>query len=142
MDAQETERSEWNVLRFGAVGDGVTDNTDAFQRALNAARDAKGGVVFAPTGRYSFAGSLQVPKDVTLRGVFAAPPSHSGVRDRSDELPEFGTVFLPRGGAGSEDGPPFIELSTNSTLQGVCVYYPDQTLAPPKDISYPYMQPE
>lgn len=126
-----------NVMDFGASGDGETDNTEAFQRALDAASAAHGGVVFAPTGRYSFSGSLAVPKDVTLRGVFAWAPSHSGIRDKNDELPVSGTVFLPRGGAGSEEGPAFIQLNTNSVLQGVCVYYPDQDLAPPPT-PYPY----
>ncbi|MCC6488584.1 MAG: hypothetical protein IT364_13895 [Candidatus Hydrogenedentes bacterium] len=129
--------SQWNVLDFGASGDGTADNTRAFQDALNAAGAAKGGVVFAPTGQYSFTGSLTVPKDVTLRGVFAWAPSHSGIRDKNDELPEFGTVLLPRGGAGSEEGPAFISLNTNSVLQGVCIYYPDQILTPPPK-PYPY----
>jgi hypothetical protein len=132
-----TRESQWNVLDFGANGDGETDNTRAFQRALDAAAAARGGVVSAPTGRYCFSGSLRMPKDVTLRGVFAWAPSHPGIRDKNEELPEFGTVLLPRGGAGSEDGPPFIELNTNSVLQGVCVYYPDQILDPPPT-PYPY----
>ena len=129
--------SQWNVLDFGAVADGETDNTQAFQKALDAAAEARGGVVFAPTGRYSFSGSLQVPKDVTLRGVFEWAPSHSGIRDKSDELPEYGTVFLPRGGGGAENGPPFVKLNTNSVLRGVCLYYPDQILDPPPT-PYPY----
>jgi len=135
--ADQASTSQWNVMDFGAAGDGEYDNTAAFQAALDAASAARGGVVFAPTGRYSFNGSLSVPKDVTLRGVFAWAPSHSGVRDKNDELPEFGTVFLPRGGAGSEEGPPFVQLDTNSVLQGVCIYYPDQGLEPPPT-PYPY----
>ena len=132
-----SKTSEWNVMDFGATPDGETDNTQAFTKALEAASAARGGVVFAPTGRYSFSGSLEVPKEVTLRGVFAWAPSHQGIRDKGDQLPEFGTVLLPRGGAGSEDGPAFIRLSTNSVLQGVCVYYPDQGLDPPPK-AYPY----
>ena len=34
-----------NILDFGAVGDGVTDNTAAIQRAIDA-----GGVVYVPSG--------------------------------------------------------------------------------------------
>lgn len=138
IDAQALQQpSHWNVLNFGAAPDGETDNTAAFQQALDATFAAKGGTVFVPTGRYSFDGSLRFPKDVTLRGTFAWAPSHSGIRDKNDELPEFGSVLLPRGGAGSEDGPPFILLDTNSALQGVCIYYPDQDLAPPPT-PYPY----
>lgn len=127
----------WNVVDFGAVADGTTDNTEAFNKALKAAEAGRGGVVHVPTGRFSFSGSLEIPKDVTLKGVFAWAPSHTGVRDKGAPLPEYGTVLLPRGGAGSEEGPAFIQLTTNSVLQGVCVYYPDQDLNPPPK-PYPY----
>jgi hypothetical protein len=132
---QQKRTSEWNVLDYGAVGDGATDNTKAFQLALDAAGAALGGRVVAPNGRYSFSGSLRVPKDVTLRGAFASPPSHSVTQ--TNQRPEYGTVFLPRGGAGSEEGPAFIDLDTNAVLQGVCVFYPDQKLDPPP-VPYPY----
>lgn len=41
-----------NVLDFGAVGDGVTDCTDAVQRAIDAAAAAGGGRVYFPAGEY------------------------------------------------------------------------------------------
>lgn len=132
---QSRRTSEWNVLDLGAVADGATDNTAAFQRALDAAGKALGGVVFAPGGRYSFSGSLRVPKDVTLRGVFRAPPSHSFSQTKQN--PEYGTVLLPRGGAGSEEGPAFIDLDSNAVLEGVSVFYPEQKLDPPPK-PYPY----
>ncbi|HOZ48460.1 MAG TPA: glycosyl hydrolase family 28-related protein [Candidatus Hydrogenedentes bacterium] len=128
----------WNVADFGAVADGETDNTEAFQRALDAAAAAKGGVVIAPTGRYAFDGSLTVPKEVTLRGVYAYAPAHAGVRDRTDEMPVFGTVLMPRADAGTEDGPPFILLNTNAGLHGCCVFYPNQDPAGPVPKPYPY----
>jgi len=129
----------YSVLNYGAVVDGTTDNTAAFQKALDAAAANGGGVVVAPAGRYSFDGSLTFPKEVTLRGTFAYAPAHAGIRDKSDEKPVFGTVLLPRGGAGTEeDCPPFITLQTNSVLQGVCVYYPDQAADAPEPTRYPY----
>ena len=135
---QMIAQSTWNVLEFGAVPDGETDNTAAFQQALDAAGAAGGGVVVAPTGRYSFAGSLTVPKEVALRGVYAYAPAHAGIRDKSDEKPVFGSVLLPRANAGTEDGPPFILLQTNSALQGCCIFYPDQDPAGPVPTPYPY----
>ncbi|MBQ0106019.1 MAG: glycoside hydrolase family 28 protein, partial [Armatimonadetes bacterium] len=42
---------EINVADYGAKGDGVTDNTEAFQKALDAAADT-GGTVFADSGNY------------------------------------------------------------------------------------------
>jgi len=118
--------STWNVTDFGAVADGETDNTAAFQKALDAAGAANGGIVTVPTGRYAFDGCLTVPKEVGLRGVYAYAPAHAGIRDKSAEKPVYGTVLLPRANAGDEDGPPFILLQSNASLQGVCVFYPDQ----------------
>lgn len=55
-----------NVRDFGAVGDGVTDDTAAFQAALaQAAADC--GTVFVPMGRYSIR-PITLPSHVTLRG--------------------------------------------------------------------------
>jgi hypothetical protein len=45
-----------NVSAFGAVGDGVTDDTAAFQNALNT-----GDAVYAPKKTYLIAGSLTFP---------------------------------------------------------------------------------
>jgi polygalacturonase len=47
-----------SVLSFGARGDGSTDDTAAFQRALDAVHTAGGGTVYAPPGRYLFRGTL------------------------------------------------------------------------------------
>lgn len=129
--------STWNVLDFGAKGDGTTDNTSAFQKALDTAGAAKGGTVLVPTGRYSFAGHLSVPRAVTLKGTFSYSPAHAGIRDKSDERPEFGSVLLPHEGAGKEDAPPFVLLQSNAVLQGVCVYYPDQ-VEDRDPVPYPY----
>ncbi len=130
--------TDMNVMDFGAVADGTTDNTAAFQKALDAAGAANGGVVNAPTGRYSFSGSLTIPKEVVLRGIYAYTPAHTGIRDTGAGKPIYGTVLMPRANAGNVDGPPFILLQTNSTLQGVCIHYPDQKpdVAPPT--AYPY----
>lgn len=42
----------FNVKDFGAVGDGVANDRNAFQSAFNAANAAGGGVVYIPPGRY------------------------------------------------------------------------------------------
>jgi len=125
-EASPKEPFLYNVTDFGAKGDGVTDDTAAFQAALDAAGAARGGIVFAPAGRYLIGGHLRVPMDVTLRGTFEAPPAHAGIRDRGLPKPEYGTVLLAVGGKGSEDGPPFIALDQNSTLRGMVIYYPEQ----------------
>jgi hypothetical protein len=119
----------FNVRSFGAAGDGETDDTAAFQKALDAAGEASGGVVYAPRGNYFFAGHLNVPKAVTLAGIWQSVPAHNGIRDRGLPKPtDDGTTFLVTGDAGREDGPAFITLNTNSTLKGVVLYYPRQNV--------------
>ena len=57
------------VLEHGAVGDGVTDDTQAFQTALDAAGAQGGGAVLVPAGTYLIAGQLVMDDDgVVLRG--------------------------------------------------------------------------
>ena len=112
---------------FGATGDGKTDDTAAFQKALNAAGEAGGGVVRASRGNYLFAGHLTIPKAVTLAGIWESVPAHSGLRDPGLPKPaDDGTTLLVTDGAGDENSPPFITLNTNSTLKGVVIYYPQQ----------------
>lgn len=77
-----------NLADFGAVGDGVTDNGPAFQRALDALASAGGGTLFVPAGHYFVA--TPVAKDfssltngtITIQGVSSntmpAPVTASG----------------------------------------------------------------
>lgn len=127
--AQDSRVGFWNVRDFGAVGDGKTDDTTAFQKALDAAAQAEGGIVHAPRGNYLFKGHLNVPSAVTLAGLWQSVPAHNGIRNRGlPEPTDDGTTFLVTEGAGSEDGPAFITLNTNSTLKGVVLYYPEQNV--------------
>ena len=117
----------YSVRDFGAKGDGKTDDTAAFQKALDTAGQAGGGVVHAPRGNYFFAGHLNVPNAVTLKGVWESVPAHNGIRDAGLPKPtDDGTTFLATESPGKEDGAAFITLNNNSTLKGVVIYYPDQ----------------
>ncbi len=119
----------WDVRDFGAVGDEKTDDTSAFQKALNTAGEAGGGVVYASRGNYFFAGHLNIPKAVTLAGLWQSVPAHNGIRDRGLPKPtDDGTTLLVTESAGNEEGPAFITLNTNSTLKGVVIYYPQQNV--------------
>lgn len=60
----------FNVLDFGALGDGTTDDTAAVQTAIAAAQATPvGGVVYFPTGTYRLTAELSVnPRRVALQG--------------------------------------------------------------------------
>ena len=117
------ERGMFNVIDAGAMGDGDTDDTAAFQRALEACAEAGGGVVFAPTGRYAIRGNLRIPSYVTLEGVWRSPSSWTPADLESVER---GTVLLAYAGKGDADGEPFIFLDGAATLKGVTIFHPEQ----------------
>jgi hypothetical protein len=120
---------EFNVLKFGAKGDGKIDNTLAFQKALDTAgKDSGGRTVFVPKGNYLFKGHLVIPDNVTLEGIWQIPTAWSQFK---------GTTLLPTENEGKADGDPFITLKTNSLIKGITIFYPNQTPTyPPK--SYPW----
>ncbi len=55
----------YNVLDYGAIGDGQTNSTVAIQKAIDACSMAGGGTVLIPPGRY-LTGSIQLKDFVTL----------------------------------------------------------------------------
>ena len=56
-----------NVKDFGAVGDNSTDDTDAFQNALDSAK-VNGNRVIVPTGNYKITSTLTIEDGITLIG--------------------------------------------------------------------------
>jgi len=75
-----------NVHAFGAVGDGVHDDTVAIQAAINAASAGLGGVVYLPPGGYRTSAPLTLTTDsISLVGA--------GV----DNAGGHGTQLLPDG---------------------------------------------
>ncbi len=122
-----------NVLEFGARGDAKTDNTAAFQKALDAAYSAGGGIVHVPPGRYFFRGHLTMPANTSLEGVFLAPPAYIHAN------PASGSVLLPTEGRGRANGPPFIGVNGNNcTICGLGIYYPDQDPTAAEPAAYPW----
>jgi polygalacturonase len=59
-------RAPLDVRTFGALGDGKTKDTAAFQKALDACTSAGGGVVTVPAGNYLI-GSLSIGSNTTLQ---------------------------------------------------------------------------
>ena len=108
--------ADWSVMDAGAKGDGVFDNTAVFQKALDGAAKAGGGVVTVPAGRYAIRGNLAIPAGVTLQGTYRSWPL--AFTAEYSKLP--GTVLLAYAGRGSNDGAPFIKLAGSSaTVMGL-----------------------
>src|SRR5688572_19601306 len=56
----------FNVTSYGAVGDGVTDDSAAIQNAINAARDNKGGIVYFPSSTNAAHNFYRINSPITI----------------------------------------------------------------------------
>lgn len=65
--AQGKMRDFFSVKDFGAVGDGVVDDTTAINNAYTAAQAAGGIEVFFPAGTYKTTGTITCPSKCTTR---------------------------------------------------------------------------
>jgi len=116
-----------SVRDFGAKADGATDDTAAFQRALDAAAAVPASTVHAPAGRYRIGGTIRVPASTTLRGDFTGPGGRTG------------TILLVTGGRGRADGPGCVALAGGkSALIGFVFEYPEQSAEAKEPVPYPF----
>jgi hypothetical protein len=82
-----------NVKEFGAVGDGETNDTEAFQKAIDQLSELGGGDVYIPTGTYSLHSIFLKPKinligenqdKVTLKLADDAPDGYNRIINMND----------------------------------------------------------
>jgi len=116
---------------YGAKGDGVTDDSAAFQNAMNAVYNSGGrggGVVFVPAANYAFYTNLVIPQGITLHGDWTDwTTGTNGL---------VGTTFKVCFGAGLTNAAPFIFMNSMSSLKDVNVWYPNQN--PDSIVGYPF----
>jgi hypothetical protein len=67
-EVQAKLRETVSVKDFGAVGDGVADDTAAIQAAIDAVILLGGGVLMFPRGTYSISAAISASAPITLRG--------------------------------------------------------------------------
>lgn len=81
---------DFSVADYGAVGDGVTDCTEAFRKAIQACHESGGGRVVVPEGKYS-TGAIHLRSNVNLHVSRGAEILFS--RDTKKYLPQVYTRF-------------------------------------------------
>ena len=84
-----------SVKDFGAVGDGVADDTVAIQAAVDAMNGLNGGSIFIPAGEYLITDYVTLYSDVTLFGEGKSSIIHLVNSSRSDVFRATGTQPSP-----------------------------------------------
>ncbi|MCQ2425327.1 MAG: hypothetical protein MJ070_04220 [Lachnospiraceae bacterium] len=113
-----------NVVNYGAVGDGYTDDTDAFKKAIDAVSKQGGGTVFVPAGFWCITDHLTLPSHVGLVGELDP-----------DNL-RASTVICVYADKGSSSGG-FFDMGMQSAVKDLAVWYPEQTFVNGQPIPYP-----
>jgi len=113
---------------YGADNTGAVDASAAIQAAIDDVYQAGGGVVWMPAGKYKVGYSIHVRNHVTLRGDWRDPDSGTG---------SYGTVIMAYAGKnGGPSDPGLFRIWGSAGVNGLTVYYPEQSAASP--VSYPY----
>ena len=122
VNAQNDSPNYFNLADFEAVGDGVTDDGPALQRALDAVAEAGGGTLFVPKGIYliktpvvrDFAGAsvniVGVPSD-----TMPAPPTATG--DQLARSLDLQSEFIPA--TGENDSAISLLNADNATVEHI-----------------------
>lgn len=87
----------FNVMTYGATGNGSTDDTTAIQDAVNAAA-VNGGVVYFPIGQYKISSSIILASSVYLLGsnsLVGLTPANSALGSTIVPTAGFDAFLLP-----------------------------------------------
>ena len=67
-EAPESSCTAISVKTYGAIGDGIADDTEAIQTALNACHANGGGTVIIPTGTYLLSNAVKFHSNMKVEG--------------------------------------------------------------------------
>ncbi|NJL18846.1 MAG: hypothetical protein HC901_00530 [Bdellovibrionaceae bacterium] len=117
----------WDIFNvkdpeFGAVGDGLHDDTAAVQAAIAAANANGGGVVMFPGGHYLVKSNLStIGAGIELRGAL-----DWRVLQNKPQIGSYLWVDVPDFAENEENEEAFIRLGDRSGIRGMSFYYPQQ----------------
>lgn len=130
-----------HVRAFGARGDGRTDDTAAFQRALDAA-EKRGETVWvdpvAPGGGYVLTHRVVLPRGTSLVGAPAGMPFIAW--EGTPRKVQTGAVILARPARSEYEGKkkaPLFELTGGNTVRGLYILYDRQPWPSDKEFEDP-----
>ncbi|HDR6300245.1 TPA: hypothetical protein QCU59_004034 [Bacillus cereus] len=70
LDSEQEKIKELfvDIKRFGAVGDGSFDDSEAFRKAIDHINIKNGGTIKFPNGNFNLTGDFQLNENITLQG--------------------------------------------------------------------------
>ncbi len=115
-----------NVTKYPYFADptGKEDSTAIIQKALDDTHALGGGTVYMPAGQYLVTDTISVPEGCLLIGDWQDPDLTAS--------PKYGTIILAKPDVLDEKyladrtRDPLISLDTNSSVEGLTFYYPNQ----------------
>lgn len=110
-------KQDYNILDYGAKGDGVTDDAAAIQQAVDAASAAQGGKVVVPSGYVFLSGPFDLKSNVHLyleenTRLLAHPDENKYIKSAFRENTGEGTIWI--GGENIEN----VTISGAGTIDG------------------------
>lgn len=123
-----------SVTDFGARGDGVSDDTTAFQDALNAVADVGGWVYVPPVhagAGYVLTHTVYIPEGVSLIGMPAGAGSNVRAVFTVPDRNVKGSKIFARPGPDQYEGihkAPLFQLSPGAAVRGFWILYDEQPM--------------
>ncbi|MHB0998833.1 MAG: glycosyl hydrolase family 28-related protein [Armatimonadota bacterium] len=122
----------YSVIDYGAKGNGITDDTPAFQRALDAAQKTGGTVVVPPVASkkgYVLTRTVRIPHGVTLMGHPAGLSNSTWPSSPNRDALLTGARILARPAPDQYNQPkknPLFLLEGGCTVRGLWIIYDKQ----------------